>query len=254
MRRISTSYAATVRFMTQQALGDVTDDGKINMGLASDVIEERLCNRSFMVDWQDRLYHDSVLVRFEDGKLNPKATFTALAKFLDIPYTESMTYCSGESGINPESLKGNVLGFDTATVYRTYDEYANEEERAFLEYFLRDAYEHYGYDFQYYKGECVDEEWIKAKINHFTTLNAFMLQTRRRSFSKLRRSEDQMPMSEEEIQRRLDNIINGANQRRYNLAKNLQRGLRFVNKNGQPLQFMKKLELDPALLEQPLYH
>ena len=28
------------------------------------------------------------MVRFEDGKLNPKATFTALAAFLDIPYTE----------------------------------------------------------------------------------------------------------------------------------------------------------------------
>ena len=34
-----------------------------------------------MVDWQDRLFQDSVLVRFEDGKLNPKATFTALAAF-----------------------------------------------------------------------------------------------------------------------------------------------------------------------------
>ena len=44
-----------------------------------------------MVDWQDRLFQDSVLVRFEDGKLNPKATFTALAAFLDLPYTKSMT-------------------------------------------------------------------------------------------------------------------------------------------------------------------
>ncbi len=37
-------------------------------------------------------------------------------------------------------------------------------------------------------------------------------------------------------------------------AKILLEGLRFVNKNGQPLRFMKRLELDPALLEQPLYH
>ena len=41
--------------------------------------------------------------------------------------------------------------------------------------------------------------------------------------------------------------------RRY-AVKILMQGLRFVNKNGQPLHFMKKLELDPALLEQPLYH
>ena len=31
-------------------------------------------------------------------------------------------------------------------------------------------------------------------------------------------------------------------------------GLHFVNQNGQPLQLMKLLQLDPALLEQPLYH
>ena len=65
-----------------------------------------------------------MLVRFEDGKLNPKATFTALADFLDLPYTESMTYCSGDERLNPESLDGNARGFDpAATVYRTYDEY-----------------------------------------------------------------------------------------------------------------------------------
>jgi hypothetical protein len=29
---------------------------------------------------------------------------------------------------------------------------------------------------------------------------------------------------------------------------------RFVGRKGQPLHFMKKLELDDSLLEQPLYH
>ena len=46
-----------------------------------------------------------VLVRFEDGKLNPKATFTALAAFLDLPYTQSMTYCSLKGEIDPEWRK-----------------------------------------------------------------------------------------------------------------------------------------------------
>ena len=32
------------------------------------------------------------------------------------------------------------------------------------------------------------------------------------------------------------------------------RGRGFVNKQGQPLKMMKPLKLDPALLEQPLYH
>lgn len=254
MRRLTTSYAATVRFMSAQVSEELTKDGKPNLKVASDTIMERLSNRSFMIDPQDRLYHDSILVRFEDGKLNPKATFSALAKFLDIPYTESMTYCSGKDGLNPESLAGNVLGFDTSTVYRTYDEYANDDERAFLEYFLRDVYEYYGYDFHYYKGESVDANWIRDKIEHFSTLNEFMTRSREIFLSKLRHAKDQTPMSREEIERRLAVRIDNAFKERYDLAIKLQEGLRFVNKQGQPLHMMKKLELDPALLEQPLYH
>ena len=41
---------------------------------------------------------------------------------------------------------------------------------------------------------------------------------------------------------------------RLKLAKRLMGGLYFINKNGQPLRMMPKLELDPALLDQPLYH
>ena len=36
-----------------------------------DVLAERLVNRSFMVDQWDRLYRDSVLVRFEDASSTP---------------------------------------------------------------------------------------------------------------------------------------------------------------------------------------
>ena len=49
------------------------------------MVTERLLNRSYLLDPDDRLYRDSVLVRFEDGKLNPKATFTALAHFWTYP-------------------------------------------------------------------------------------------------------------------------------------------------------------------------
>ena len=114
MRRITTSYGATIRFM--QEYKESPRDKRNN--LVGDAFSQWLLNRSFMVDPQDRLYQDSVLVRFEDGKLNPTATFTALAAFLDIPYAESMTYCSGIGGLNPETLKGNNRGFDPAAVAR----------------------------------------------------------------------------------------------------------------------------------------
>lgn len=241
MRRITTSYAATIRFSLDRREQE-------EHAVMRDRMTECISNRSFMIDWQDRLYQDSTLVRFEDGKLNPKATFTALAEFLDIPYTESMTYCSSRLGINPESMKGNVRGFDPATVYRTYDEFANDDERAFIEYFMRDAYAYYGYDFHYYKGEPVDETWVKRRIEGFTYINRFIEE----SWDNALRAENDW--TEEEFAARLQSITDTNNKNRLRIAELLMRGLRFVNRRGQPLHFMKKLELDPALLEQPLYH
>ncbi len=245
MRRITTSYAASVRFMLdREAQGE-------EVKVVPDVLAERLVNRSFMVDQWDRLYRDSVLVRFEDGKLNPRATFTALAEFLDLPYTESMTYCSSRKGIDPESLKGNARGFDPAMVYRTYDEFANDEERAFLEYFLRDAYEYYGYDFHYYQGEPVDEAWIEQKIRGFTCLDGYI----EKSYQDVVQSKEiSFKNGETPIDVTAVAPIPGYQSNRRRIADFLLRGLRFVNKQGQPLKMMKPLKLDPALLEQPLYH
>ena len=254
MRRITTSYAATVRFMLKQAEQVREVDGKKTYALVSDVLLQRLQNRSFLVDWQDRLYHDSVLVRFEDGKLNPTATFTALAEFLDIPYTESMTYCSGEEGLNPESLEGNARGFDPATVYSTYDDYGNDEERAFLEYFLRDAYEYYGYSFHYYKGQPVDEAWIQEKLGQFSCMDGFMVSSRKRLLENVREKETGRPLTEDEVLKDCAVAMAATRMKRANIALHLLHGLRFVNKQGQPLKMMKPLKLDPALLEQPLYH
>ena len=246
IRRPTTSYAATIRFMEPQ----IEKEGRI----VADDLTARMLNRSFMVDPWDRLYRDSVLVRFEDGKLNPKATFTALAEFLDLPYTQSMTYCSGASGIDPESLAGNARGFDPATVYRTYDEFANDDERAFLEYFLRDVYETYGYDFHYYKGEPVDEEWVTKKISRFTTLNRFISRSWESLYRNTHNQKTGAPLDQEEIERRIQDTLSGLDSNRMHVSKLLMRGLRFINEDGQPLKMMTPLKLDPALLEQPLYH
>lgn len=250
MRRPTTSHAATVRFMVNQAL-EAPDKPKI----VADALTDRILNRHYMIDWQDRRYIDSVLVRFEDGKLNPKATFTALAEFLDLPYTQSMTYCSSEDGINPESLPGNAIGFDPAPVYRTYEEFADENERAFLEYFMRDVYQEYGYDFQYYHGEPVDEAWVDDKIDHFICQERYIEESTEK-YIRYRMEKDNVPPEEQE--ERLENELRIRRSSRklhqHHVASVLMRSLYFVNRNGQPLRFMKKLELDSSLLEQPLYH
>ena len=255
MRRLTTSYGATNRFLAgiMDSKSNKEPDGRHT----PDHAVGRVQNRSFMVDPDDRLYKDSVIVRFEDGKLNPKATFTALAAFLDIPYTESMTYCSTE-GERDRTALGNAIGFSTDIVYRTYDEYATDAERCYIEYLMRDAYEFYGYDFQYYDGGPMDEERIRELIRGFTAINGYMLQSWEQSVlpkAKVRLNGEEVTGDQAEEGRRewLDKIITQADEERLRIAKLLMGKLYFVNQNGQPLRMTPRLELDPALLEQPLY-
>ena len=263
MRRFTTSHGATVKFMYNSALEGAEkrkkgeEKGKA-VAVVPDAVTQRVLNRSFMIDWQDRLYTDSVLVRFEDGKLNPRATFTALAAFLDLPYTESMTYCSLNGEINPESLAGNDLGFSTAALYRTYDEYTNDAERTYIEYFLRDAYEYYGYGFQYYDGQPVTLERAKEWTDGFSTIDHYIRETWRYIYENASVSIGEKRLEGQAAQQVQDQLLEQQLQAfRQNRERNseiLMRGLRFVNRHGQPLRMMPRLELDPALLEQPLYH
>jgi len=259
LRRFTTSHGATVRFMydiAREENAKRSEEDKVSV--VSDVISERILNRSFMIDPEDRLYHDSVLVRLEDGKLNPKATFTALAAFLDLPYSETMTYCSESGKYVPYLGEGYAPGFSPEPVYRTYDEYANDSERYFIEYFLRDAYEYYGYDFQYYDGAEVDEKRVEELISEFTTLDRYMRETWilviQKSKVALNGESVDSELEKKVHDMMLEDQMRQYHQNRLENAKIMMKGLHFVNKNGQPLRMMPKLELDPALLEQPVYH
>ena len=259
MRRFTTSHGATVKFMYEQASAADDAEKGTTKTVVSDAVTERILNRSFMIDPEDRLYKDGILVRLEDGKLNSKATFSALAAFLDLPYTESMETCS-EGGIPVSYLggEGYAPGFSPAPVYRTYNEYASNDEYYFIEYFLRDAYDYYGYDFQYYDGAPVDEEKCRKLIANFTTIDRYMRESWMKVFRETEAYQDGKRMdeeAEEQVQLQLLNkYIDQYQGNRMKNAKILLEGLRFVNKNGQPLRMMPKLELDENLLEQPLYH
>lgn len=263
MRRVTTSYAATIRWLIEQR-GMLEGREERKETIITEMSLDRVLNRSFMIDPDQRLYKDSVLVRFEDGKTNPEATFRALAAFLDIPYTESMTYCSEKGVHDVETAKGNAIGFDTATVYRTYDEYATVEERTFVEFCLRDAYEYYGYDFHYYDGKPVDEERLKEWLKGFAQLDDFIETSWRKNVLagkdlKLRVDGKLVETSVKEIPEEtkrymMDSVRKKNNEVRLRVGKLMIDGLYFINKNGQPLRMMPRLELDPALLQEPLYH
>lgn len=250
LRRPTTSYGACIRFALNYPYE------AIKYSHVTDVLGTQILNRSYWADPKDRLFQDSVVVRFEDAKLNPKATFTALAEFLDLPYTQSMTYCSGVNGLNPESLPGNDIGFSTAAVYRTYDDYTDDADRAFIEYFMGDAYGAYGYDFLYYKGEPVDAQWIKEKSEGASHLTQFILETREESayqqiIDKEGKGEQEArEMAKEDTKLYLKTIM----ENRLYIAEQLLPDLPFTNEEGQLRRMIPLLKLDPALLEQPLYH
>ena len=269
IRRFTTSYGASVQFMYRTAMADAqkyreSGDKSDKDTVMGDAVSQRVLNRSFMIDRQERLYQDCVLVRFEDSKLNPKAVFTALAAFLDLPYTESMTRCTEKGELL--NYDGYIKdGFDLGPVYKSYDDFANDSERRYVEYFLRDAYEFYGYDFLYYDGRPVTLEQVKQWLKDFSSLDHYI----RESWGTLyedtgewigsTRLAEAGPQAVEEAKRQLreqllERQIEQLHQEREHNSELLMRGLRFFSHSGQPLHMMPLLKLDPALLEQPLYH
>ena len=104
----------------------------------------------------------------------------------------------------------------------------------------------------------MDEEKIRELIAGFTTVNHFIRETWMKVFEKAKVSVNGERVNEETergIQlQMLEEQMEKFDENRFHSATILMGGLRFVNNRSQPLRMMKKLELDPSLLEQPLYH
>ena len=261
MRRPTTSHAASVRIMDQLNETDEfydmisEEEGGICIPTISDNLRNVMLNRSMMAADSDRLFRDSRLVRFEDAKLNPTATFTALAEFLDIPYTETMTYCSDESGKDPLQFVTNVRGFDPAPVYRTYDEYADDYERTLLEYVMRDIYKAYGYGFNYYDGKEMTQEEVEALLEKCTTNIDYIISSNWECKERIAKVYEVKPEDlDAHMEKRIKYILDQTKELRLLAVRVAAHGLSFCNEAGETLHLMKKLEPIPELLEQPLYH
>ena len=263
IRRPTTSHGGTVRFMAAFAEWQTSQaaKGKGKAAVVPDAVAQRVLNRSYLRDPDDRLCHDAVIVRFEDGKLNPEATFTRLAAFLDLPYTETMTYCSDRGVRDPKGEWIKAAGFDPTPVYNTYDEYVSGDERRYIEFFLRDAYEYYGYGFQTYDGAPVDLDRVKEWVGGFDTINRHMAKSweaaYRTTLGKVRiggvDEETMEKAADAAVKEKTEELLQKADENRLRIAEAMLGGLRFVNRRGQPLQMTPLLEPDPALLKAPLY-
>ena len=264
IRAITSSYAATIKYKCYRI--KIREQKNVVM---DDSLIDRVLNRSFMIDWQDRLFKDCRLVRFEDAKFNVEATFRALAAFLDLPYTETMTYCSYLGEHDPLSDVGNARGFSLDAIYLKNAEYANDTERAFIEFCMRDAYKFYGYDFEYWDGQPVDEERLNKWLTSFSIIDALIEQTRRELYqadsfmvmddkqekeARKLTEEDRLSVNTELTELMTKKFMEQIRGKRQVIGKILmQDNLQFINRNGQPLHMMPMLEPDPDLLVRPPY-
>lgn len=255
LRRLTTSHAASLKFAVLDAKKNFEESGKATF--VPDAVLQRTTARNYLADPRDKLFKDSVIVRFEDAKINPKATFAALAAFCDVPYARSMTYCSLFGERDPESIEGNDIGFSTAAVYRKYEDYVNQNEGAYIEYFMRDAYETYGYDFHYYDGTPMDEARAEALVDGFDCCDGYLIE----AWERLARSGEWLINGKKAPAEGIEDYVQAAlakkrrefKEGRLLCARTLLKGLRFVSRDGQPLRMLPLLKPNDTLLEQPLY-
>ena len=102
-------------------------------------------------------------------------------------------------------------------------------------------------------------DWVREKLKGVSNLDRRIRETTRRAIDRKSQEgtivSDGVTYEHEEgcdllTQHKMDEI----HKDRLQMTELLLKNLVFVNKDNQPLRLMKKLELDPALLEQPLYH
>lgn len=276
VRRFTGSYGGSMRFLDRDLaaqlkrlrnpdeVSDEAEEAELmedkTLHIMPDILSQRVRNRSFLRNPEERLYRDSIIVRLEDAKLNPDATLRPLAAFLDLPYGESMTYCSlmGDHDPIPPHEQGDnnyAVGFSLNSVYKTYDEYVGIYEKRYIEYLLRDAYQYFGYSFHAYDGSPVDHAVIEDWIDHFDTYRTLFYRIQSMNFDIFREKTGDMDYEADGVKERIyQDRLQKMREIQLQTADALMSDLRFVSRDGVPLEMGRLLKPDPALCVKPLYH
>lgn len=100
------------------------------------------------------------VVRFEDLKLNPKATLKSLTDFLDLTDCDTLyktTWCGlSRAGVSTDG--SSFEGFDPAPIYNSHAKYLSVFDKYRIELLLANLMKYYGYRAVYYDGQPFSEE------------------------------------------------------------------------------------------------
>lgn len=166
VRRFTTSLGGAYRFgynnivLKSQSEGYSREVCYIMQGFG-----ELLTNRNLYVDRGSPLFRDVVAIRFEDGKLNPRATFMALCAFLDIPWSDTLLETTVFGKHETYNVRGSVAkGFETHPVYNQYEEFLSDEDKCTVEMILQKQMAQYGYKPQFYDGQPFTPEEVVKRL------------------------------------------------------------------------------------------
>ena len=128
----------------------IKQDKKINYLLW---IPNRLIDEIFDLLYQkDDSVHKSIILRFEDFKLYPKASILSLCEWLDIPWDDILMKITA-NGV--EYTAFGTGAFDPAPLYKRYYNVCNPFDYYRIELVMSKYWKQFGYEPLFYKGDKI---------------------------------------------------------------------------------------------------
>lgn len=180
IRRITSGITSGIRngFRANKGVVQTSQVGNLSFPPLNylNLTEEKsgLDSKSYLLKPNDKYLKVRRIVRFEDLKLQPKATLEALCDWFDIPWSDTLLKTS-INGVTEYYGGTSVTGFDKTPLYRRYEEFLSHFDGYRLEMLVLDLMKIYGYKPIFYTdGEKYSVEEIEEMFRvHFKMMRYF---------------------------------------------------------------------------------
>ena len=151
----------------------------------------------------------------------------------------------------------NNLFLDTrARLKKAGVESAQLEAREIICFAADKSREQFYRDMSLYVGGAMEQR-VEELADQFGTIAHYIIESLK--YATIRAPEEEgtpkEDFTDDKVRSKyIEKFMMDTREKRLKAGKTLLRGLHFINSHAQELRMMPKLELDPELLEQPLYH
>ncbi len=162
-----THAGSTTRYLTEGHPGAKDEQGRRRLDPFYAMAFGAFVPKDFYFPLEHPAYEHIRIVRFEDLKMNPEATWESLTEFLDLPMDDILyqsTWC-GYSANNVDTEDVLINGYDLRPVRNPYTKYLSVFDKYRIECIMSRFMEHYGYVPQYYDGQNFSNAEILSMMN-----------------------------------------------------------------------------------------